>query len=140
MASPSAMSTITFGRHPVRRGRRQSRRNGPVDTNNFGPRFGFAVTVAPRTVVRGGYGLFYSAQSFNTSYMGDLGVFNSTTPFTGSIDNGATPFATLANPFPAGLRQPSGSSAGLMAQAGDSLSYLDGGRVSPYSQQWQLSV
>ncbi|MDP2998333.1 MAG: carboxypeptidase regulatory-like domain-containing protein [Bryobacterales bacterium] len=116
------------------------RRGGPVDRNNLGPRFGFAVTVAPRTVVRGGYGLFYSAQTFNTSYMGDLGVFNSTTPFTGSIDNGATPYATLANPFPAGLRQATGSSAGLMAQAGDTLSFLDGGRVSPYSQQWQLSL
>ena len=116
------------------------RRGGPLDKNNFGPRFGFAVSVAPKTVLRGGYGLFYSAASFNTSYMGDVGVFNTTTSVTGSLDNGATPYATLANPFPAGLRQAVGSSVGLMAQAGDSVSFLDSARVSPYSQQWQFGI
>ncbi len=31
------------------------------DHNNFGPRFGFAYRLGGRTVVRGGYGLYYSA-------------------------------------------------------------------------------
>jgi len=31
----------------------------PGDYNNFGPRFGFAATVTPRTVVRGGFGINY---------------------------------------------------------------------------------
>jgi hypothetical protein len=31
-----------------------------TDPNNFGPRFGFAWTPSSRTVVRGGYGLYYS--------------------------------------------------------------------------------
>ena len=29
------------------------------DRNNFGPRLGFAYTITPRTVVRGGYGISY---------------------------------------------------------------------------------
>jgi hypothetical protein len=29
------------------------------DRNNFGPRLGFAYTLTPKTVVRGGYGVSY---------------------------------------------------------------------------------
>ena len=32
----------------------------PYDTNNFAPRLGFAFSVNPRTVIRGGYGRFYT--------------------------------------------------------------------------------
>jgi hypothetical protein len=91
-------------------------------------------------VLRGGYGLFYSPMAANDSYLGDVGVFSATTPFVGSNDNGATPFATLANPFPQGLQGPQGSSAGLMAQAGTSLTYNDAHRVLPYTQQWQVDI
>jgi hypothetical protein len=82
------------------------RRGGRVDANNFGPRFGFAFSVTPKTVLRGGYGMFFSGQAFNTGFLADVGVFNATTPFVGTIDSGATPFSTLANPFPEGFRQP----------------------------------
>jgi hypothetical protein len=116
------------------------RRGGKVDGNNFGPRFGFAYNVARNTVLRGGYGMFFSGQAFNTGFLGDVGVFNATTSYVGSIDNGATAFTTLANPFPSGLRQPIGASAGLLAQAGDALTFFDERRVSPYNQQWQFSV
>jgi hypothetical protein len=117
-----------------------SRTAGVLDSNNFGPRFGFAYQVAHRTVIRGGYGLFYSPQAANDSYLGDVGVFSATTPFVASNDGGATPFATLANPFPSGMQSPVGASAGLMAQVGTSLTYNDANRVSPYSQQWQIDV
>lgn len=113
-------------------------REGQVDRNNFGPRFGFAFSPFSKTVIRGGYGLFYSAQTFNSGFLGNVGVFSADTPFVGTIDNGATIYNTLASPFPNGLRQPLSSAAGLMAQAGDSLSFYDQGRVSPYNQQWQF--
>lgn len=32
-----------------------------ADTNNFAPRIGFAYALSPRTVLRGGYGIFYDA-------------------------------------------------------------------------------
>ncbi len=118
----------------------QPRREGRVDANNFGPRFGFAFSLNNRTVVRGGYGLFFSAQSYNSDFLGQVAAFNAVTPYVGTTDNGATPFTTLANPFPAGLREPLGSSIGLLAQLGDSLSFFDQGRVSPYNQQWQFSI
>jgi hypothetical protein len=116
------------------------RREGLIDGNNFGPRFGFAFSLNPKTVLRGGYGLFYSGQSYNTGFLGDVGAFNATTPYVGSIDGGASLFTTLANPFPGGLRQPQGSAIGLLAQIGDSLSFFNDQRVSPYNQQWQFSI
>ncbi len=110
------------------------------DKNNFGPRIGFAYNVLPKTVIRGGYGMFYSTISLNTSFFGAVNTFNAQTNFAGTNDNGATPFNTLGNPYPAGLVQAIGSSAGLLSQAGDALTIFDEKRLNPYSQQWQFSV
>jgi hypothetical protein len=115
-------------------------RRQAADKNNFGPRFGLAWQVAPRTVIRGGYGIFYSIVSMNTTFFGSLGVWNAVTPYVGTVDNGATPYTTLADPFPQGLRQPLGSAVGLMAQVGDSIGFLGEPRINPYNGQWQFSV
>jgi hypothetical protein len=116
------------------------RREGNLDTNNFGPRFGFAYSLNEKTVIRGGYGIFYGAQAYQTDFLGTVGTYNSVTSYSGTIDNGATPFTTLADPFPAGVRKPQGSEVGLAAQYGDSLTMFTQNRVNPYNQQWQLSV
>lgn len=117
-----------------------SRREGNIDWNNFGPRFGLAYSVTSKTVVRAGYGLFYSGQAYNSGFLGQVGAFDAVTPYVGSIDGGATTFTTLSDPFPNGLRQAPGSSIGLKAQLGDSLSFFDPSRVSPYNQQWQFGI
>ena len=116
------------------------RTEGNLDTNNIGPRFGFAYQPFARTVVRGGYGLFYSSILGNTGSLGNIGVFDAITPYLGTADSGATPYTTLANPFPNGLRTPLGSSVGLMGQVGDSLTFINQNRLAPYNQQWQISI
>jgi hypothetical protein len=118
-----------------------SRREGNLDSNNIGPRVGFAYQLLPKTVIRGGYGLFYSSQLDNIGgSLGSVGTFDAVTPYVGTTDSGATPFTTIANPFPAGFKTALGTSAGLMSQVGDSLSFVNPNRVSPYNQQWQISV
>ncbi len=114
---------------------------GNTDWNNFGPRFGFAYQVLSKTVIRGGYGWFYGMQGYNGyRYLDPGGIFSSTTPMVATIDNGATPYTTLANPFPNGLVQPVGSSAGLMALAGNALNIWAPDRLNPYNLQWQFDV
>jgi len=70
------------------------------DGNNFAPRFGFSYQLdhAAKTVVRGGWGVYYSHYSENVT--GDLatGPYAATTVSTNSVVNGQ-PLFTLANPF-----------------------------------------
>ncbi|MBI4909029.1 MAG: TonB-dependent receptor [Acidobacteria bacterium] len=115
-------------------------RGGPLDGNNFGPRIGVAWMVSPKTVIRAGFGLFYSQQTYNTSFLGEVDTFGAVTPFVGSNDNGATIANTLRNPFPSGTVSPIGTSAGLATQFGNALQFYDPARVSPYNQQWQFNI
>lgn len=70
-----------------------------VDSNNFGPRFGFAYAVRDSLVVRGGYGAFYSRPS--TAYIGT--AINAPPMYTiRRSPSGATvPFADPFFPLPA---------------------------------------
>ncbi|HXK01962.1 MAG TPA: TonB-dependent receptor [Verrucomicrobiae bacterium] len=71
-----------------------------ADRNNFAPRFGFSYQLdhAGKTVLRGGWGIYYSHYSGNIP--GDLskGPYSATTVTTNNIVNGA-PLVTLTNPF-----------------------------------------
>ena len=71
-----------------------------ADRNNFAPRFGFSYQLdhAGKTVLRGGWGMYYSHYSGNIP--GDLskGPYSATTVTTNNIVNGA-PLVTLTYPF-----------------------------------------
>jgi hypothetical protein len=117
-----------------------SRRQGNVDGNNFGPRFGFAWSLNSRTVVRGGFGMFYASPTYNDDFLGTANVFNASTSYVASINSNATPYTTLADPFPAGLVTPRGSALGLAEFYGGSLEFADQNRVNPYNEQWQFGL
>ncbi len=78
------------------------------DRNNFGPRLGFAYTVAPGTVVRGGYGVSYV--HFNRAGGGDLLPINGP-QVVNAVVNQTVPTAPAFVPaeqgYPAGLADPS---------------------------------
>ena len=86
-----------------------NRGNVQVDKTNWGPRIGLAYRVLPRTVLRTGFGIFYS--EWWQPFVNATG-FNSQTPMTTTLDGGLTPADTLGNPFPNGLVQPTGSTQG----------------------------
>jgi hypothetical protein len=112
------------------------------DLNNFAPRVGFAYQALSKTVVRGGFGVFYSPNFAGTGTgPGTFGLsgFQSTTNWVGSLD-GVTPYRFLHDPFPDGIAKPTGSSQGLATLLGQAVSFVDRGNVTPYGLQWNLSV
>src|SRR5262249_25363085 len=77
------------------------------DQNLLMPRIGFAWSVTPRTVLRGGYGIFFDAFGVVNVNANQIG-FSQTTDMVPSLDNGLTYAANIANPFPGGFIQPLG--------------------------------
>jgi hypothetical protein len=104
----------------------------PVKTK-FGPRLGFAYALNNKTTIRGGYGIFWAPQvfTFSVTGLGALGFSSVTTVASG---------ATLSNPFPNGLTQPSGSSRGLLTNIGSVVDFVDPDRGAPYVQQYSLDI
>ena len=71
-----------------------------TDKNNFAPRLGFSYLLGSKTVIRGGYGLFYSHLSGNIATFLGTGPFAVSTTNTNSITNGQ-PLFTFGAPFAA---------------------------------------
>jgi Carboxypeptidase regulatory-like domain len=123
-----------------------TRTNWVTDWKDIQPRFGFAYQFDSKTVVRGGYGIYYS-QSRNganglLSY-GSQGFTQTTNAVVTYQNDGATPYLHLDNPFPNGLILPPGSSLGLLNDVG----YGAIGPIrnsfyaqTPYEQSWSLGI
>jgi carboxypeptidase family protein/TonB-dependent receptor-like protein len=107
----------------------------PTDRNNFGPRVGFAYNLTSKTVVRGGYGIFYSAYE-----AGPLSIPN---------PGNNPPFYEQATYNAVSLTQPNAKVSqlfkGLPLDAlalpdKPQLFALDPGFRNPYVQHWNFSV
>jgi carboxypeptidase family protein/TonB-dependent receptor-like protein len=104
-----------------------SRSGVSPDHNDFAPRLGIAWSPAESWVVRSGYGIYYEAGMFvvNSSQYFNPPEFNLRVFFPS-----AAGLLTLDNPFP--------SSSGFTPPP--SLSILNRALVTPYLQQWNLTV
>jgi hypothetical protein len=107
------------------------------------PRVGIVYSLDQKTVLRGGYGLYWapwnypvpSATSNNGNY-GQIGYTNNTSvPQTTG-----TPTVSLSNPFPNSLVPPSGNSLGLTSGAGTSIAFVDQNRTAPRVQQYSADL
>jgi hypothetical protein len=80
----------------VKTGVNSSRNNLPLSKKEFLPRLGFAYSVDSKTVIRGGYGIFFIPNyvSFNANPYVDP-VSSATSNFFSSNDHGVTPAASL---------------------------------------------
>jgi hypothetical protein len=116
-------------------------RFGHIFLDNFGPRIGAAFQMTPKTVLRGGYGIFYSPSNGNTGggcFPCGWGVSASPTPTT---PDGISPAFNWDNGFlvPNGFRLPPVIDPSYANGSGVlTLSNLDGlaGRI----QNWQFSI
>ena len=118
-------------------------RSVPTDRNNVAPRVGFAYSLNPNTVVRGGAGVYYGmSPATNFQYVGTSFGASATAEF--SLDNNMTrnTSVTLANPYPNGIPVPQGESAGPLALWGfdnsNNLGTEEARNADIY--QWNLGV
>jgi hypothetical protein len=70
--------------------------NLPLDKKAFSPRLGFAYALNQKTVIRGGYGIFFIPNYVSFGLNPDNDVINlASTPFTATKNSYTTPFSTL---------------------------------------------
>jgi hypothetical protein len=112
---------------------------GDPYTNKFGPRVGVAWQINDKTVVRGGYGIFWAPQIALGGPLSTLG-YAASTSYTGSLNSAGMLIPTLADPFPTGLVQPTGNSLGEAAGLGQTFSLIDPNAKSPEVQQYSVDV
>jgi hypothetical protein len=106
------------------------------DRNNIQPRIGFAYLAGDKTVVRGGYGLYY----VNVVSISASNGFGVQTPLVTSVDGDRTSTVPLSNPFSQGIAPAPGSSQGLQTFLGRSVSFSNADFVNPYVHQFSLGV
>ncbi|MGB7437870.1 MAG: TonB-dependent receptor, partial [Candidatus Acidiferrum sp.] len=97
------------------------RTNWVTDWKDFQPRIGFSYLLDTKTVLRGGYGIYYSQTRSGANGLLSYGSqgFNQYSNLVPTYQNdGATPYLHLDNPFPNGLQLPTGSSLGLLNDVG----------------------
>ena len=96
------------------------------------PRFGFALNVNPKTVIRGGYGIYnddLTVDLFNDLYQAPFG---GTISFTNSISAAGTPAISFTNPINSAAQS---SLLGAITITG-----IDKDARNPYVQQWNLTI
>ena len=97
-----------------------------------------------KTVVRGGYGLFWAPHQYpgiGSTALGTRG-FTGFTDYVASTDGGLTPCAgcSIVNPFPSGIYQPTGSVDGILTGAGGTVDFIDQFRQSAYVHQYSFDI
>jgi hypothetical protein len=117
-----------------------------TDWTDIQPRFGMAYQFAPKTVLRAGYGIFYSQTRSGANGLlsyGSQGFNQYTSAITSYLNQGNSAWIHLNNPFPNGLIQPPGSSLGLLNDVGyGAIGPLrtHAAALTPYEQSWTFGI
>ncbi|HWR49625.1 MAG TPA: carboxypeptidase-like regulatory domain-containing protein [Bryobacteraceae bacterium] len=106
---------------------------------NLMPRLGLAYQVTPKTVLRGGFGIFFGSNGILSTNSVQNGFSRSTT-ISPSPDSGLTFTANLANPLPTGLLPVLGAAGGLETTLNQNVTVFAKERQSPYAQRWSLGL
>ncbi len=98
--------------------------------HDFAPRFGLAWEFAPKTVLRGGYGIYYSHLISTLTTYFEGGPFQSSEVYYNSISNGV-PLFQFPDTYNSIAGAPNGPST---------VNAVDSNLKTPYVQQWNLTL
>jgi hypothetical protein len=158
-AASSALSSITISADPVAgtparqvagglmyagvNGNKTTQGNPPKA--KWSPRVGAVYSIDRNTILRGGYGLYWAPWNYpipdsSANNYGQVGYAQNTiSPQTTGV-----PTVSISNPFPNGLVQPLGNSAGVLTGVGTNVSYVDqhgsAPRVHQFSADFQREL
>jgi hypothetical protein len=113
-----------------------------TDWRDVQPRIGFAWEIRPKTVLRGGGGVYYQSPTQNNTTFG----FQQRTPYTQSLDglhpsaNGFGGAYSLNEPFPQGVVPIPGSSLGLATNIGNTVSYDNYDYRVPRTYEYSIGI
>jgi trimeric autotransporter adhesin len=100
----------------------------------FSPRAGYAYSLNDKTVLRGGYGLFWAPWAYGAN--NSVG-FSSTT----NLQQDTTiPITSIDSPFPSGFLPISGNQLGLASGISSTISFVDPNKTSPYVHQYSFDI
>ena len=112
---------------------------GHPNWSKWGPRAGVAYQLNSKTVIRGGFGLYW-APPFGIGAPIQTAGYYATTTNTFTNNGYVTPNGNLTNPFPNGLNKPVGNSLGPLTGVGQSIAFADPYSRSPRVQQFSFDV
>ncbi|MEZ5398216.1 MAG: carboxypeptidase regulatory-like domain-containing protein [Bryobacteraceae bacterium] len=111
---------------------------GDKDLNNWQPRIGAAFALTERSVLRGGYGLYF--MNPNNNFLETIG-FSTSTPLVNTLDGGRTLQPNLlSNPYPQGIATPVGSSVGPLTFVGRNFNWYNPRMRTPYVHQFSVGI
>ena len=116
-------------------------RRGPfnLDITNLQPRIGFAYTLYPNVVLRGGYGRYFTNSTIY-SLPANFG-YSYTANSVNSLNGGRNYLSSaLDNPFPNGVSPAPGNAQGLTTNAGQGIYYYDNNYKLPHSDSFSVGL
>ncbi len=108
---------------------------------NFMPRLGFAyqLTDDGKTVVRGGFGVYYGFLGQRRGDVNQTG-FSQNTPFITLGADGFSFINSMSNPFPDGVQEPVGAGAGFQTNIGNAVTFFNPAPKTGYMKRWQIGI
>ncbi|HWI18330.1 MAG TPA: hypothetical protein VNT81_11320 [Vicinamibacterales bacterium] len=106
------------------------------------PRIGMVYSFNPKTVLRGGWGLYYAPWNYaaaGTDGWGQIG-YSATQQLVNPGNTASPPTTTIDNPFPNGIVRPTGNSLGLLTGTGGEIRFVDQTKGAPRVQQYSFDL